>query len=540
MRRRLLIVVAVTSVGVLAIGATAVSLLVNVDRFRPQLARAMSAALGREVGIGHISLSLLSASAVVEDLSIADDAAFGKTPFVTARTVRVGIAVLPLVRSKHLRIESLRLHEPHVTLRRSAAGAWNFSTLGASSAGAPSDLPSSSSSSLTLSIDRLTIDRGEIALETAAARTSRHVYEDVAVDVRDFSSTSPFRFTINLVSPGGGRVKLQGTAGPLGASGLGSTPLDAALDATRVDVARSGFVDPAAGIGGIVDLHLRIASNGARITSSGTLRGDRFQLVPGASPASRAIEAAYASEYDLSTRDGVVSRGDVHLGGATARLLGRFSTRAATPAVRLTLTGQRMPLADLQALLPAVGAPLPRGAKFQSGGLDVNLTATGPIDRLVIAGPVAISDATLTGFDLGSRMQAVASLAGLRPADETTIQTLGVTLRVAADGIRADQLICVLPAIGSLEGAGTVAPNGTLDFRMLATLLRTTGAAGQLARVASIGHPESGVPFRVTGTTTSPQFVPDISRAASDAIKRDGASKATGFLRSLFHRDERR
>src|SRR5207248_735816 len=111
----------------------------------------------------RISLSVLSASAVVEDVSIGDDPGFSQAPFVTAKAVRVGIALLPLVTSKHLRIESLRLQQPRVTLRRSTAGSWNFATLGVSSSSSPSATTLPRSSSLTLSIDRLGISDGQVA-----------------------------------------------------------------------------------------------------------------------------------------------------------------------------------------------------------------------------------------------------------------------------------------------------------------------------------------------------------------------------------------
>jgi AsmA protein len=538
MRKKLIVLAGVTLIASIAIFAIAVSLLVNIDRFRPQLARAMSTALGREVAIGPISLSVLSASAVVSDLSIGDDPKFGKAPFVTAKSVRVGVALLPLVTSKHLRIESLRLQEPHLMLRRSPSGTWNFSTLGAASSSAPAG--AAPASNLTLSMDRLAITSGQVVIESTAAGASRVAYEDLTIDVRDFSTTSQFRFAGSVTAPGGGTLKVDGHAGPVTAAGIGSMPFEAAIDGAGVDIRRAGLVDPAAGLGGIVDLHLRVASTGSRIGASGTLRGDKLQLVPGASPALQPIDFAYASDYDLSTGEGVVKRGDVRIGGAAARLLGKFSTRTGTPAVRLALAGHHMPVSDLQALLPAVGATLPRGARFTRGVLDVDLAARGPLDRLVIDGPIVMTDAALSGFDLGSQMQKVTSVARLQRSSETTIQTLGVTLHVAPDGIRADALTCVLPAVGRLDGAGTIAPNGALDFRMLAKLVRQNGVAGDVARLVSLGHPEGAVPFRITGTTESPVFVPDVARAASDAIKNPGTvSKATGFMRSLFDRNKK-
>jgi len=536
MRKRPIVIAGAILVAVVTAAALAVSLLVNIDRFRPQLARAMSAALGREVAMRRISLSLFSAGAVVEDLSIGDDPAFSRESFVTAREVRVGIALVPLITSKHLRIESLRLLEPRVTLRRSAAGSWNFATLGgSSSAGASASSSSSSSSGLTLSIDHLRIAGGQIVVESTAPRSSRSVYDGLEVDVRDVSSASRFRFSIALNTPAGGTVKAAGHVGPMGPAGIGSTPFEAALDAARLDVARAGLVDQAAGLGGTLDVHLRTASNGARITASGRVRGDRLQLVPGASSAQAPVEVEFASDYDLATHEGIVKQGNLRTGSAVAHVRGRFNTHGFTPILQLALAGKAMPATDLQALLPAIGAALPRGSRFRSGTLDADLTARGRLDHLAIAGPLALSDATLTGFDLGERMRAIASLAGYRGGAETTIQTLSVMLRVAPEGIAADGLTCIVPALGHLNGSGTVAPNGALNFRMLASLNRTGGMMGQVTKMASLGRPDAGIPFRITGTTTAPVFVPDAGRVASAAVKDPGTmAKAAGFMKSLF------
>src|SRR5438105_2506066 len=82
---------------------------------------------GRKVQIGHVSLSLLSRSASADNVAIADDPKFSAEPFVRAKRVSIGVEILPLVFSKTLHVRSFRLREPDVTLRRSAAGTWNFS-----------------------------------------------------------------------------------------------------------------------------------------------------------------------------------------------------------------------------------------------------------------------------------------------------------------------------------------------------------------------------------------------------------------------------
>jgi AsmA protein len=534
MRKKLIIATAGTLAALLVVAGVVLSLLIDIDRFRPQLARAMSAAIGRSVTVGHISLSLLSASAVVQDLSIADDPEFGSTPFLTARKVRIGIVLRPLITGRHLQIDSLRIEQPRVTLRRSRGGTWNFASLGVPSA--PADAPSTSSP-LTLSIDRLAISEGTVAVATAGVDAAHGVYEGLDLEVRDFSTDTRFGFAARVTVPGGGSLKVNGKAGPMAAEGIGSMPFEATLDGAGVDIKRAGLLDPAAGLGGVLGFHLAAASDGARIRTSGTVRGEGVQLVPGASPASQPVDLSYAADYKVATHDGSVSRGELRVAGAAVRVVGSFSTRGSAPVLRLTLTGHHMPVVDLQALLPAVGAALPRGARFTRGALDLDLTARGALDRVVIAGPVQMTDAALSGFDAGSQITKVASLAGAQPAGETVIQTLAVTLNIAPDGINADGLTCVMPSIGRVDGGGTIAPDGALAFRMVARLARTSGVAGHVARLVSFGAADGAVPFRIAGTTSSPVFVPDVARAVSGAARSPGAiSKAGGFVRSLFRR----
>ena len=65
------IAAAVVGVGIVAVAA--VPLFVNVNTFRPLLERQLTAALGRKVTMGKLSLSVLSSDVVARDLSIADD-----------------------------------------------------------------------------------------------------------------------------------------------------------------------------------------------------------------------------------------------------------------------------------------------------------------------------------------------------------------------------------------------------------------------------------------------------------------------------------
>jgi AsmA protein len=150
----------------------------------------------------------------------------------------------------------------------------------------------------------------------------------------------------------------------------------------------------------------------------------------------------------------------------------------------------------------------------------------------------------LANFDLGSRMSSIASLAGIKTGKDLDIEKLTSSLRIAPDGIQADNFLAILPTIGNLTGAGTVDSKNALDFKMLATLTKeassTAGSVGAVANNAAdalggllgsvtgsgsgaAGCSSSGgglkVPFQIQGSTSDPKFIPDVGGLAAGMLK---------------------
>src|SRR6202045_1193881 len=119
-------------VGVLIVLVLVVPFLIPVNQFRPTIEQKASAALGRKVEVGNLSLSLFSGALGADNLSIADDPKFSSAPFLTAKSVKVGVDLLPLILHKELNVSSIVIDSPAVTLLRSPAGEWNYSSFGAS------------------------------------------------------------------------------------------------------------------------------------------------------------------------------------------------------------------------------------------------------------------------------------------------------------------------------------------------------------------------------------------------------------------------
>src|SRR5271167_3619239 len=117
-------------VGILIVIAVALPFLVDVNSFRPKLESELTGALGRQVTVGNLSLSIFSGSVSADNISVADDPAFSKNPFLTAKSLKAGVEVIPLVFSKTLHITGITLDEPQIALLKTANGKWNFSSIG--------------------------------------------------------------------------------------------------------------------------------------------------------------------------------------------------------------------------------------------------------------------------------------------------------------------------------------------------------------------------------------------------------------------------
>jgi AsmA protein len=185
--------------------------------------------------------------------------------------------------------------------------------------------------------------------------------------------------------------------------------------------------------------------------------------------------------------------------------------------VNLRLDAPDMSVDELEAMLPALGLALPSGSKLQGGALSAELGIAGPTDKLVITGPIRLSNTKLVGFNLGSKLGALAAFTGKAPSgSDTNIQNASLNARVAQEGTRADDINLTVPAFAVITGAGTISPAGALDFKMHANLQGgMIGGMTHLATLGSASKGDGGIPFSVTGTTSNPSVVPNVAGVAS-------------------------
>jgi AsmA protein len=509
-------VVVIAAILILA-AIIALPFILDINQFRPELESRFTSALGREVKVGNLKLSLLSGSVEADDITIADNPDFSRSPFLTSESLQVSIELKQLIFSKEIRITRIILDRPAITLIHTSSGKWNFSDLTsrAEADGKKSSANSGHSSEMDIEIKELRITGGRITLIEGRKKPS--VCDDVRLVADNLSYASSFPFSLTASLPGGGTLNLEGKAGPLGKKDTLRTPLTAALAVSHFDLVASGFVSAESGLSGLLDFSGTAISDGLLAQSKGYAQADKLQIVKSGAPASKPISLEYGVDYDLANQNGTLRDGKIQCGRAIAHLHGNYDRRDDNLILKMALLGKDMPLQDLTSLLPAFGVTLPSGASLEGGSLNVDLNAEGPIDRIVTTGTVDISRTRLVGFDLAGKMAGLTKLAGIESNNITEIEKFASAVRLTPEGTYVSDLLLIMPALGELTGEGKVATDRTLDFTMRA-MLKPSGTLGAgLARLVKGGT--LNVPFFVRGTASDPKFIPDIKNTATGLLE---------------------
>ena len=504
--------------------------LINVDQFRPTLQSDLSEALGREVVLGNLQLRILAGEVTADDLSVAEDPAFGKPAFLRAKSLHVGVELWPFLISRKLIVKDLTIDQPEIGLVQSPSGDWNFSSLGGRSRTArpPASSRAGARMPLDLSVKLVKVSNGRLSMRRTVGHWKPLELDQVSIELRDFSAASAFPFSLSAQVRGGGTIKLDGKAGPINPADSAMTPVSVSLKVVQLDLAGSGMNDVAPDVTGLASFDGSGESDGVTMRLKAKLKGEKLKLAKNGTPATRPVEVDFSVQHDLRKHSGVVHQGDIHIGSATAHLTGTYAEQGESMVVNLKLSGPDMPVQELEGLLPALGVVLHAGSSLQGRSASASLSMEGPADVRVTAGSRALIKTRLVGFDLPKKMASIEKLAGIKAGPDTEIETLSANLRSAPEGTSARDMKLVVPAIGELSGAGTVSAANELNFKMSA-IVHTSGL------LAVVGN--KPIPFTVGGTSSNPVFTPDYGAVAKEEIKGlegDVEKAAGGLLHGLL------
>jgi hypothetical protein len=277
-------------VAALALGTILVlPYVVNIDQFRPQIESNLKSALGREVHVGHMELSLLAGGARINQLSIAEDPAFSQGTFLEAKSLGVGVSFLSLIFSRSLHITSLTVGEPKLSVIKSAAGKWNFSSLGTTSGDedeADAVTESLAPSTTAVVLDQLKISNATIELALSANSNETTTLRNIDVDLKNVSFDSAMSFILSAHTASG-KLEIEGVAGPMNHDNPDQTPLRAKVTSNHFSLDTAEAILRAIGIelpggsefhGGTVTASLALDGPVTRPVTSGNAEVTKARL----------------------------------------------------------------------------------------------------------------------------------------------------------------------------------------------------------------------------------------------------------------------
>jgi AsmA protein len=517
------------------LAAAAIRIFVDANTFRPIIESRLTAALSRKVTLGALSLSVMTGSLVANDLAIAEDPKFGQAPFFTAKRLRIGVQMKPLIFNRQLIVRSFEVDAPQIHLFRVEDGTWNFSTL---SHGAGSQNTTQRATLPNFPVGLITIKDGNARIETLPLQRNPQVYEHLDVKLEHFSLAEAFPFTVSASLPGDGKVGVSGTVGPINPQDAASTIFDAQLTIEHLDPVVAGYVDPAAGISMIAGLDAHIVSDGMNVTSDGKVHAEHLILLKGGKAAPHPLDINYQVGHSLKDNSGKVSDLALQTGAVAIHIKGTYQLAANEPVFDLKLLAQSVPIDGLQALMPAVGVKLPNGAVLKGGTLSAHFVIKGSAKDSVIVGSYKIKNTQLVGYNLGSKIVGIAALGGIKTGDTTAIEISRADMRITKSGSETTNIYSVLPALGESTGSGTVSSSGALNFHVISKITSAKGLnkvgvniLTKLNSTSAAAKPSTanGIPINITGTAENPVITADVN----GLLKGNAAtlrSKGTGIL----------
>ncbi len=216
--------------------------LVATPRAQALIASHLAQALGRPARFASLSITLFARPAVaVRGLEVAEDPAFGPTPFLRLDEARLQLRLRPLLAGR-LEFAGLVLRQPTISLVQASDGRWNIATLG--SASEPRTPRPRSSGGTTAGgagagavlASRVTIEQGRMLYEVRGATRSSYRLEGLDLSLVPSAGAVSFNGD-GRVEPGGLAFKItDGGIGPVAARTWLDAPLRGRLTLDAKDI----------------------------------------------------------------------------------------------------------------------------------------------------------------------------------------------------------------------------------------------------------------------------------------------------------------
>ncbi len=410
--RKLVIVIVVLVV--LVIGALlALPHIIDVNQYRGQIQTELQQRLNRPVQLGELSLGVFPLRVEANNVIIGEDANFhSNVPFAQVSQLDLSVKLFPLL-SKNIEVESLELKRPVIELIRNQQGVWNFSTV-ANAPAAPANAPAPAkpqqpakpapaqpapSTSNGLTLGKLQITDGQIAVTDYQKRQPRAVYDHIDLTLKDYAPGQPFSLDLTAHLPGSGSqtFSISGDGGPVNNADLANTPFKGTVKLNEVSLAgaqkflnSSALADSDAVISGSTDL----TTAAGTMSAAGSLKLENAVV--------HGVKVGYpiTAEFDVSdnlTTDIIqIRKCNLKLGSTPLSVNGTVNTHPATSIVDVNLSTSNASIQDAARLAAAFGVAFSTDANI-AGQITANVHAQGPTSQMAFNGNVSASNLEMTG-----------------------------------------------------------------------------------------------------------------------------------------------
>jgi uncharacterized protein involved in outer membrane biogenesis len=541
--------------------------LLNVDRYRGTIADMISMQTGRKVTLGRLRATFLPTIGFsVDGFQMANPVGFvqGPNPMIAADEIHGALAFWPLALRHELRVISLDLEEPRLTLLVDEGGRNNytFPPRHAAPAATPKKPAGPAPASLTLMVDQVTLHDADIFYGTIDRRGQAAATVNIAgldvqlrqlalqpLRIRDWQADAELVGTQLVVAGWNTPVAFES-----GSVTLRDNKLDASFTLQFGKAARvQGTLDIADIEHAVPQFDVKTGQLDVDALLSGATapqpvipaRGPRPASAPALAPAARARVVAGQPATGLSrlVAQGHLAADHIREGTYTAGPLTAdlriyndrtevwpFTLRMADGAVELTArTDRRQVPQRFSANIEARNlnteeilhdSPQLRG-KF-AGAAEMDLQLIGSIEpqwtqSLTGKGQFAIRNGRIAGFNLAGDAQSLANLAGI--SGDTPFTRITGDLDIH-DGRIASRQIHMDSPRGTLDLKGSCGFYGSLDYEgQMITQLGgpATGSANGARDLSGLisnalgrnmGQTQVTVPFVLKGTLQKPQLRP--------------------------------
>jgi len=468
--KKVALIVVIALVVIVAGLAIAIPLLLDVDRYRPEVVAHIQQETGKPSQIGRLALTILPQVAIrVDDFTLGNPPGFPQGDFVKARQIYAVVNPFALLHRK-VEINSLELDDPDIHLLSDVRGKWNFESPPAKSA-APANSPGDAKASFTLGvISKVSVKRGQLAVASLLASGA----------------------------PGPASMEVHGASIDLREVDLNAF--------TTASLARPG--SPPGGLAawaGALKTVVYAAAAQAPLVAEGTLKADALRFGAIAVTKLKSKMRLYPKQVFFDDLDMKCYSGDaagnlsLNFGGANLR----YSTDARLKGVNV---------AQFLDAFPQTRGKM-TGTLAGTAKLNGEVTnSPDPLAGIRGAGQMSILNGEMPSLQLNRNLRLLARMASLGPAngDPSSFSSISADFNIADEKLSSNKIALAGNGV-DVDGSGhmTMAGEGSLDYQGEA---KVAAGSSPLTNVlaglsgAKLADGKLTFPFTLGGTLESPKF----------------------------------